>query len=145
MSVEEKKEIQKIREALGRKYCHRCDYCQPCPQGIPISTVLDAKSLLKRMALKTLLGGMDPSIEKARGCTECEECIERCPYDLPIPELLRENIATWEEKSAIACKVMIKKNLGCFPITNVTFERPFDEVYFPFLSACAGGKSRNRE
>jgi len=39
---------------------------------------------------------MDPAIQKARECSECEECVERCPYDLPIPELLKKNIALWE-------------------------------------------------
>jgi predicted aldo/keto reductase-like oxidoreductase len=33
-------------------------------------------------------------IEKAKGCTECGECESRCPYELPIPELI---------KSAIKC------------------------------------------
>ncbi len=52
--------------------------------------VLDAESLLKRMTLESLIEGMDPAIEKAKRCTECEECTERCPYGLPIPGLLRE-------------------------------------------------------
>ena len=90
LSIEEKKEIQGIRGELGKEYCHRCDYCQPCPQDIPISVVLDAESLLKRMTLESLIEGMDPAIEKAKRCTECEECTERCPYGLPITGLLRE-------------------------------------------------------
>ena len=62
--------------------------------------VLDAESLLKRMTLESLIEGMDPAIEKAKRCTECEECTERCPYGLPIPGLLREKIAVWEKKKA---------------------------------------------
>jgi len=97
LTVEEKKEIQKIRKKLGKEFCHRCDYCQPCPQGIPISTVLILKSIIKRMPLQSAVKWIDPAIEKARECTECEECVERCPYDLVIPELLKKNMAFWEE------------------------------------------------
>ena len=27
---------------------------------------------------------------KADACTNCEECLGKCPYDLPIPDLLEE-------------------------------------------------------
>ena len=96
LTVEEKKKIQKIREELGREFCHRCDYCQPCPQSIPISQVLRVDSFIKRMPLEEVVGLIDPAIQKARECSECEECVEHCPYDLPIPELLKKNIALWE-------------------------------------------------
>jgi len=97
LTTEEKKDIQKIREELGKEFCHRCDYCQPCPESIPISTVLIVKSVIKRMPMRSAAEWVDPAIEKARECTECEECVERCPYDLAIPELLKKNIALWEE------------------------------------------------
>jgi predicted aldo/keto reductase-like oxidoreductase len=97
LSMEEKKEIQKIREELGKEFCHRCDYCQPCPQGIPISQVLIVKSIVKRMPLQRAFEFIEPAVQKARECTECEECIERCPYDLAIPELLKKNTAFWEK------------------------------------------------
>jgi len=97
LSMEEKKEIQKIREELGKEFCHRCDYCQPCPQGIPISQVLIVKSIVKRMPWQRVFEFIEPAVQKARECTECEECIERCPYDLAIPELLKKNTAFWEK------------------------------------------------
>jgi len=49
------------------------------------------------MPLQSAVKWIDPAIEKARECTECEECVERCPYDLVIPELLKKNMAFWEE------------------------------------------------
>lgn len=97
LGPEEKETIERIREELGKEYCHRCDYCQPCSQDIPIGSVLIVKSLIKRMTFQSLFEWIDPAIEKARNCTECEECLERCPYHLAIPELLKVNIALWEE------------------------------------------------
>ena len=40
---------------------------------------------------------LEKAIEKARDCAECRECIEKCPYDLDIPALLKENIEFWEK------------------------------------------------
>lgn len=97
LSSEEKNKIKRMREELGKEFCHRCDYCLPCPQNIPISSVLILKSVVKRMPWENALSWMDPATEKARKCTECEECLERCPYDLAIPELLKKNISFWEE------------------------------------------------
>jgi len=97
LSLEEKKKIERIREELGKEFCHRCDYCLPCPQDVPISSVLLVKSVVKRMPWQNAVKWMDPAIEKARECTECEECLERCPYNLAIPELLKKNISFWDE------------------------------------------------
>jgi len=95
LSAEDEKEIEKQRLELGTSWCHRCDYCQPCPQGIHISTVLNIKSFFKRMTPERvhLLGG--PPIEKAKACLECGLCVNRCPYHLNIPVLLKERVAYW--------------------------------------------------
>ena len=96
----DKWEIEKLRREFGSSWCHRCDYCQPCPQGIAISGVLTAKSNLKRFSLdksKALIGN---AIEKGRTCLECGECAKRCPYNLEIPRLLKENIAYWDKTTA---------------------------------------------
>ena len=92
----DKAEIESLRKELGDTWCHRCDYCQPCPQGIPINTVLTVKSYLKRFTLHAARGWADDAIKMAHNCTECRTCVQRCPYDLEIPTLLKENIAHWE-------------------------------------------------
>ncbi|GAJ15804.1 unnamed protein product, partial [marine sediment metagenome] len=97
ISLQEKKKIKRIREELGKEFCHRCDYCLPCSQDVPISLVLGVKSIVKRMPWQKVFDWLDPAIEKARECNECEECLERCPYNLAIPELLKKNISLWDE------------------------------------------------
>ena len=94
---EEKEKIKNIRKEMGSSWCHRCDYCQPCPQDIPISGVLGTKSMLKRLDHERAVMFCENNIQKARECTECRECVERCPYDLDIPELLKNSIGLWEE------------------------------------------------
>ncbi|MDR1482252.1 MAG: aldo/keto reductase [Synergistaceae bacterium] len=96
LSEEDKKTIDALRRELGAHWCHRCDYCQPCPQGIGISSVLTVESLIKRMPFKRAFMMASDSMEKSRTCLECGVCVSRCPYKLPIPELLKNKIALWE-------------------------------------------------
>ncbi|MCG2779086.1 MAG: 4Fe-4S dicluster domain-containing protein [Desulfobacterales bacterium] len=40
---------------------------------------------------------VETPVESAENCTECGECIEKCPYNLPIPDLLKENVALFKD------------------------------------------------
>ena len=97
LTSEEKETIKNIKKELGKSWCHRCDYCQPCPQDISISTVIITKSIIKRMPFTVAMNFLEKAIEKAKQCTECEECIQKCPYNLEIPTLLKENISFWKD------------------------------------------------
>lgn len=90
----EYEELQKLGEQVGKEYCHRCGYCLPCSQGIFILGVIDllkARMLKldrKRIAYKSMV---DRGMGAAAGsCIECGECVARCPFDLPIPELMSQ-------------------------------------------------------
>jgi len=91
MTAAELKEMQKLKQELGTRFCHRCDYCQPCQEGILISTVMMYPSLVRRLPPEHLVSGIWGAIvEKAASCTQCGECEERCPYHLPIRDMLAE-------------------------------------------------------
>ncbi|MCX6004648.1 MAG: aldo/keto reductase, partial [Chloroflexi bacterium] len=49
MTGEEQQEMQQLKQQLGARFCHRCDYCQPCKEGIAISTVMTYPSLVRRL------------------------------------------------------------------------------------------------
>ena len=90
-------EIEKIRSELGKTFCHRCGYCVPCEQEVKIPEVLSFRSNSKRLAPDiVIMMGKDP-MESAENCDECGECLEKCPYKLPIPEVLRENLSAYKE------------------------------------------------
>ena len=93
------KSIGKLRkEYRYGQVCLRCGYCQPCPQGIIIPTVFRALDIyrsypdnLKHMGLR-----LYASLEvKADECEECEQCVEKCPAGLNIPEMLKEAVKTF--------------------------------------------------
>ena len=95
-SAEDRERVEKQRREFGPSWCHRCDYCQPCPQGIQISSALCIKSAFKRMPHERAISFVGPAIEKARSCLECRECVSRCPYHLDIPSLLKEQITLFD-------------------------------------------------
>lgn len=92
-------EIEEIKSHFDKLFCRRCDYCQPCTEEIPIQFVLGVRSMVKRMGTGALDSDrLSAMIEKARECSECGECETRCPYELPIPELIKENVAWADEQ-----------------------------------------------
>lgn len=93
LTATEKDEIESIRKRYDKVFCRRCDYCQPCSEDIPISVVLHVRSIIRRMGKKSVNGAfLSPALAAARKCTECGECMERCPYELSIPDLIQENL-----------------------------------------------------
>ena len=67
--------------------------------GIPIQTVLGVRYLVKRMGMETFKKGpFLAAVDKGRNCTDCGDCMTRCPYELPIPELIRENLRWLDEE-----------------------------------------------
>jgi predicted aldo/keto reductase-like oxidoreductase len=100
LNAQEQSFIKQERTNLGSDFCRNCDYCQPCPQEIPIHLVLCAESLLRRMGgslkFEELL---QKAKEKVSTCTQCGECESRCPYHLPIRKLLPEKIAYLESQN----------------------------------------------
>ncbi|MDR0511757.1 MAG: aldo/keto reductase [Treponema sp.] len=96
LSAADRSEIEKIKAELGSTWCHRCDYCLPCPQGIHISMALNLKSIFKRMTPQRARAFAGPPLEKARTCIFCGECKRRCPYNLDVPQLLKERLKEWD-------------------------------------------------
>jgi len=93
MTTEEKRTVQHISQEFDKKFCRRCDYCLPCAVGIPIQFVLGMRSLVKRAGRGILQTPMFAKMyEQASQCSECGDCMERCPYDLPIPDIIKENL-----------------------------------------------------
>jgi len=95
-SPEDAAAIENKRLELGKTWCHRCDYCQPCPQGIRISNILTVESFMKRLPFDRASAMAGQSMETAKSCTGCRECVGRCPYNLSIPDLIKDKLALWE-------------------------------------------------
>ncbi len=90
LTLEEREQINRIRSELGTNFCRRCNYCQPCSQGINISSVFLFEGYLSRYGLADWARSRYATLTKtASDCIGCGACEARCPYNLPIREMLR--------------------------------------------------------
>lgn len=98
MTPAELQKLKAICEEFENKFCRRCDYCLPCTAEIPIQFVLGVRSLVKRAGPGIMKTPMFAKMaEQAAKCTECGDCMDRCPYDLPIPDMIKENMQWMSE------------------------------------------------
>lgn len=91
LTDEDQKECSKIIKELGNQFCRRCGYCAPCPQGIDIPRNFILVNYVRRYGLadwaKTNFAALPVS---AKDCIKCGVCETRCPYNLPIRQMLEK-------------------------------------------------------
>jgi predicted aldo/keto reductase-like oxidoreductase len=85
------------RAEMADDFCRGCGYCMPCPQGIVINQCARMSLMVRRAPSEAWLNEhWQNEMEKTLDCTECEACVAKCPYSLPIPELLKKNYADYQ-------------------------------------------------
>ena len=90
LTVKELADMEAIRNQLGTNFCRRCNYCQPCTVGINISGAFLFEGYLDRYGLGEWAKQRYATLSvKAGACVDCGLCEERCPYHLPIREMLK--------------------------------------------------------
>ena len=91
LTEQEQAKIQSIRDSLGTQFCRRCNYCQPCSAGISIYTMFLLEGYYNRYDLKDWATARYQKMDKtASDCIGCGICETRCPYNLPIREMLKK-------------------------------------------------------
>lgn len=89
LTSDELAKIETIRKELGTQFCRRCNYCQPCTAGISISGIFVLEGYLQRYGLGDWAKKRYDALGKKAGdCVGCGACEKRCPYQLPIRQML---------------------------------------------------------
>ncbi len=95
---EEHTHIAQIITELGENFCRRCGYCAPCTVGISIPSVFLFEGYLSRYGLEHWARNRYATLSaKASACIGCGKCEERCPYHLPIRQMLKNSAEKFGE------------------------------------------------
>lgn len=75
--------------------CTSCAYCMPCPNGVDIPRnfqIYNDAVMYDDMRIGRFYyrGGRIEEEQRAEQCTECGECLDDCPQEIPIPEWLQK-------------------------------------------------------
>jgi len=98
LTPEETARLQKEKDRLGDHFCRRCEYCMPCPQGLPISFLHVLKNYYFLYDLKDWVWERLGALAKTYpDCLACGECVKKCPYQLDMPKIFSE---TWGKMQA---------------------------------------------
>lgn len=91
LTQEDNEKIEEIRKSLGNRFCRRCEYCLPCPVGVNIPANFLLEGYYTRYNLKDwAIQRYEATNGKASECVNCGLCETKCPYDLPIRDMLKD-------------------------------------------------------
>lgn len=92
-----KAEIEKDKVELGENFCRGCAYCMPCPEEINISLCARMSLWIRRFPSEPYMTEeYQEMMDNTLNCMECYACVDNCPYELDIPELLKENYEDYQ-------------------------------------------------
>lgn len=97
MTEDIRKLIEADRKDLCGDFCRSCGYCMPCTVGIEIPQCARMSQLIRRSPSKQYLEPVwQEKMRMVNNCIECGKCMNKCPYGLNIPKLLRKNLEDYE-------------------------------------------------
>jgi uncharacterized protein len=112
---------------VGRTYrelmkvgCTGCGYCMPCPANVTIPICFEEYNTMHmfgamdegkfRYALRLSGELVDGQPGYASQCVQCGECLDKCPQQIPIPEMLTQ-VAAEMEGPALAERVAVARQI----------------------------------
>ena len=91
ITAADRAEMARLKDEIGERFCRTCDYCQPCTEQIRISAVLHMRSTVRRFPdARVFTESIAATMNKVDDCSDCGDCETRCPYHLPIREMMAE-------------------------------------------------------
>jgi hypothetical protein len=116
----ELKTIADLRDAYNKYVvvlCTKCGYCIPCPNGVSIPSVLGILNEVAYWGDRARIGynqmaKTPEDLEKRRAsgeevegaatlCTQCGECLEKCPQQIEIPDMMQKTNAIFRDGKEI--------------------------------------------
>ena len=63
--------MEGLRNELGRRFCRRCEYCLPCPNGVMVTMAMGYPLFVSRMSRETAVSFARKSMESVPLCEDC--------------------------------------------------------------------------
>ena len=121
LNPEEREQSDRIAFELEHVRCRLCGECEPCPVGIPLWVTLGSDDMYNHYrtmgpenfrafpwSRDRVMNHVDRRknlISKIQSCNECGDCERRCPYGLPIVDMLRSMVPQMEDMLRIWSEV----------------------------------------
>jgi predicted aldo/keto reductase-like oxidoreductase len=110
---DERAEVHRIHQELDHVRCRICRLCEPCPQKIPIGSILGTDVMYDHYRnmgpntfrtfpwdieqVKNHVEERKNRLAAVQSCTKCGDCESKCAYQLPIIEMLQNTITPMTE------------------------------------------------
>lgn len=117
LSEAEQAQVEVWKERLDRVRCRICFACEPCPVDVPIPSLLGTDVMYdhyrswgreafmsfrwSRRAIENDLEPKKRQIAAIEACTRCGECDARCPYGLPVSNMLQSMVPALRDMVSI--------------------------------------------
>jgi predicted aldo/keto reductase-like oxidoreductase len=100
LSQGERDEIEEIYKSTGNRFCRQCEYCGPCPNGVIIHGLMYLQHLYELWPPERFFTWryVLDAVKSGENCTDCGLCEPKCPYDLPIREMIKEKLSFFKKK-----------------------------------------------
>jgi predicted aldo/keto reductase-like oxidoreductase len=89
--TEEEKAGFKFGELPRQPFCRECGLCLPCPDGVNIPLILGLDKYFSFFEIEDWTREVYERLStKVDSCSKCAKCEPKCPYKLPIIEMLNQ-------------------------------------------------------
>jgi hypothetical protein len=70
----------------------------PCPQKVRVQSLMTLPALWGLWPAEIFFSWqyVTDNVQSVENCVQCGECEEKCPYDLPIREMMIEHVEFYE-------------------------------------------------
>ena len=113
LTAEEEKRVEHLTDQLEHVRCRMCGECEPCPVGISLWDTLGSDDMYNHYRtmgpdifrrfpwdvdkVKNHVKHRRQKISVIQSCNECGECEKKCPYGLPIINMLQGMVENMED------------------------------------------------
>ena len=99
LTPHDQQRIKEIHTKMSPRFCRQCEICLPCPKGVFIPGVTYLPILYGLWPREWFLSWRytTNAFNSAKNCDQCGECEKKCPFKLPIREIISENVKFYEK------------------------------------------------